>query len=139
MYENKQELWAVESNKWAQLRILSNSPVTTFVNLVTVVSGLFTIWSWIETRDDQKKKEEEPGISEIAEEWNSQLENLNTRLNDVKLSLKQVTCRFDAVYLKTKSLISQECLQYIKPYQVSASATTSTKPNYRNLIVKSRS
>lgn len=131
MYENNQELWTVDTNKWAQLRIWSSSPVTTFVNLATFVFGFFTIWIWIETRDDQKKKEKEPDISELVEEWNSQLENINSQLNDVKQSLKQITCRFDAIYFKTKNL-SSECLQFIRSYQTLTSATASTKSNFRN-------
>lgn len=138
MYENKRELpWVPEGNKLANLRIFSSSPVTTFVNLVSVVSGLFTIWSWIEARDDQKKKEEEPDTSELVEEWNSQLESLSSRLSDVKQSLKQVTCRFDAVFLKSKNLISQECLQFIKPYHSSTNTAASNKlTSNRNLNVK---
>lgn len=139
MYENKQELWAVESSKFAQLRIWSNSPVTTFMNLATLVFGFFTIWIWIETRDDQKKKKEEIDISDLVEEWGWQFENLNLQLNDLKQSLQQVTCGFDAVYIGTKSSISQDCLQFIKPYQASTSTDTSTKSNYQNRIVKALS
>lgn len=126
-YKNQQELWRPEINKLANLRVLSNNPVTTFVNLVTVVSGLFTIWSWIETRDDQKKKDQEPDTSELVEDLDSQITNLSSQLNDVKLTLKQMSCRFDVVYLKDKSLIGQECLRFIKPTS-----------NYQKLIVKSR-
>lgn len=49
---------------------------------------------------------------------NSQLEHLNSRLEDVKLSLKRVTYCLDAVNLRNKPL-SDECLHLIKTQQPS--------------------
>ncbi|KZS21326.1 Uncharacterized protein APZ42_011261 [Daphnia magna] len=115
-----------------KLRFLGDTPSAIFINVLSVVSSIFTIWSFIETRDDIKEVTEMEGFMEtnesekmeLLEKLIQKLDRLHSRvaqeMANVRHSLKQLICRFDAVHAKTKG-IDQDCLQFIRPYsQVSA-------------------
>ncbi len=90
---------------------LGDTPGTVFVNTVAIVAGIFVIWDWIETREERKL----PDNGELLEEWNSHLEGIHSRMEDAKLSLKQLTCRLDTIHSKA---ISPDCQQFIRPYKI---------------------
>ncbi len=111
------------------LRFLGDTPSTIFINTLSVVSSIFTIWGFIETRDDmiemkkmkKMKEEEETNESnqiELLEELNGKLGGLHSgieqEMENLKNSFNQLICRFDAVHAKSKS-ISKECLKFIRP------------------------
>ncbi|KAK4019527.1 hypothetical protein OUZ56_001542 [Daphnia magna] len=115
-----------------KLRFLGDTPSAIFINVLSVVSSIFTIWSFIETRDDIKEVTEMEGFMEtnesekmeLLEKLIQKLDRLHSRvaqeMANVRHSLKQLICRFDAVHAKNKG-IDQDCLQFIRPYsQVSA-------------------
>ncbi len=114
-------------------RFLGDTPVTIFINSLTIVAGILQIYSFIETRDDQKRSKTEVDPSELAEEWNSQLADLNYRLENIKYTLKQVNCRLDAVHATHKS-ISPQCLKFILPVIRQTSYGLNGK-NYNNVTV----
>jgi hypothetical protein len=101
------------------------TPRTIFLNTLSVVSSIFTIWGFIETRDEikeMKKLQEqeetnESNQAELLKELNHKLEGVNSGITDemknVKKNLNQLICRFDAVHAKTKG-INQECLKFIR-------------------------
>ena len=117
---SNQEMISTKSDKKRLLflGILGSTPISAFINLVSLVSGFFTIYGWIETRDDQKeqKEAEKPETGGMVEEWNAHLEDLNLKMDDTKRSLKEVICRLDTVHANRKS-INQDCLQFIQPVQ----------------------
>lgn len=111
------------------LRFLGDTPTTIFINVLSIVSNIMTVWGFIETREDaiekkkmKKLKEEEETSeydqTEVLEELNRKLEGIHSGITEemehMKRSFKQLTCRFDAVHAKSKS-ISQECLKFIRP------------------------
>jgi len=108
------------------LRFLGDTPTTIFINILSIVSNIMTVWGFIETRDDaieKKKMKEEEETSEydqteLLEELNRKLEGLTSGISEemenMRSSFKQLNCRFDAVHAKSKT-ISQECLKFIRP------------------------
>lgn len=93
-------------------RFLGETPGSILINILSILSGIFTIWGWVEGRKIKYEKGKENETDELLEEWNSQLENLNSRMEDFRSSMKQLVCRFDFVHSKTKT-VSRECSQFI--------------------------
>ena len=92
-------------------------------SFISFTANVFSIWSWIETRDDQKDKKEPSSSEIVVEELGEQIQDLNSLMeHKLKEAVQQVTCRLDAIYLKGNT-IRPECLQFIKPNRIeSASA-----------------
>ncbi len=111
-----------EEDRLLFLGILGSTPIAAFVNLITIVSGIFTIYSFIETRNDKKEKEESDS-KEISVEWKPHLEDLSSRMEKNRKSIKEVICRLDAVHAKNKN-ISPDCLPFIRPVNQAHLATT---------------
>ena len=137
------------------LRFLGDTPSAIFINTLSVVSSIFTIWGFIETRDDmiemkKMKEEEEANASdqtEQLEELNQKLEGIRSGITDeienLTHSFKQLICRFDAVHAKRHS-VSQECLKFIrslnKPTLSNADPSEAKHPHYKsNYIEKTNS
>lgn len=91
---------------------------------LSIVSALFTIWIFAETRDKKNEKH----VDEFLEDLSLQLENLNFRMEDVKNSLLQLTCLFNVVQTRNKGT-SRECLQIFQERKQVA-APISVKPSY---------
>lgn len=94
------------------------------MRLLSIVSALFTIWIFAETRDKKNEKH----VDEFLEDLSLQLENLNFRMEDVKNSLLQLTCLFNVVQTRNKGT-SRECLQIFQERKQVA-APISAKPSY---------
>ncbi|KAI9564149.1 hypothetical protein GHT06_007887 [Daphnia sinensis] len=120
-----------------KLRFLGDTPSAIFINVLSVVSSIFTIWSFIETRDvikaaktmEDLEETSESEKTELLEELIQKLDVLHSgvaqEMASVRHSLKQLICRFDAVHAKSKG-INQDCWQFIRPHN-QASAKLSAK------------
>ncbi len=84
-----------------------------FVDALSVVSGMFSIWLWAENRG--KKNELNKG--ELRDEWSSELEGLDSRLENFLYCIKLLTCRLDSVYTGKKSLIGRDCKHILQQYR----------------------
>ncbi|XP_057371111.1 uncharacterized protein LOC130692057 [Daphnia carinata] len=106
------------------LRFLGEKSGQLMMRTLSIVSALFTIWIFAETRNKKNEKH----VDEFLEDLNLQLENLNFRMEDVKNSLLQLTCRFDVVHARNKGT-SRECLQFPQERKQVA-APILAKPSY---------
>ncbi|XP_057371110.1 uncharacterized protein LOC130692056 [Daphnia carinata] len=80
-----------------------------------VISAIFTIWIFMETRDRQYEKQ---NTDELLEEFNLQLENLNFRVEEIKKSLLHLSCLYDGVQVQSESkAVIRNCLQFIQRYR----------------------
>ena len=85
-------------------RFLGNGPVATFsTKALSVVAGILTIW--IFAQQVRHKKLEK--YSAEDEEWNSQLQEINYKLEQLTTML---TCYLEVVHAKGRN-IRQECIQ----------------------------
>lgn len=76
------------------------------VDTLSVVSGMFSIWLWAENRG----KLHELNKGELRDEWSSELESLNSRLENFVYCVKLLICRLDSVHTDGKnSLIGRDC------------------------------
>lgn len=105
---------------------MGDTPGAIFVNVISIVSGILTIWGWIETRE---KFSDQPDTDQLIEEWTYLLNDLSFQTKDIKLSIKQLNCRLDFIHSKSKT-ISRECLQFIQHHQPNTGAIT--KPPKKN-------
>jgi hypothetical protein len=89
--------------------------------LLSIVANVLTIWGFGQQQDTNRqaaidKETEETQTTKLVGKWNSTLDDLNTRMDDIKRSLRELNCRLDAPQaIKTKGVVSQECLQYVQP------------------------
>lgn len=67
-----------------------------FLNRLKFVADSLAIWSFIETRDDEKY--EEPELGELLVEWNPQLDDIIAEIQLIARDFKQVTCRVNVLY-----------------------------------------
>lgn len=110
-------------------RFLGNTPSAAFVNVISILGAFFAIWSWAERRDDKKKsKDYELDINDLVDEWHGYQNYLKFTIEDMKDIQKQLVCRLDAIYSKSK-IISTDCLPYIKPHQPPSAVNKVSSPS----------
>lgn len=114
---NKEEELKSKISKGSEDRLLyGETPVSKiFLNTIVVISGILTIWNFAAAR--QSDAIQKFLVTELVGEWNSELESLHSRIDQVHRSLQQVNCHLELVYPRTKS-ISQECLQFSNPNRI---------------------
>ncbi len=78
-----------------------------------------------------KKERKLPDNGELLEEWNSHLESIDSRMENAKLSLKQLTCRLDTIHSK---VISPDCQQFIQPIKIPSTNTYAKISSVENAI-----
>lgn len=105
---------------------LGEKPGEVLMSSLSVVSALFTIWIFAETRNKQNGKIFDGLVEDIV----LQLENLNFRMEEIKNSQLQLICLFNVVQAQTRNKgVSRECLQFSKErQQVAASHFGKTIP-----------
>lgn len=72
-----------------------------------MIWNVMTIWGFVKSRESINNQ---PDI----EEWNTQIENLGSRMDDVKDSIKKLTCQIDVIYATRNRNVSRECLQLMQ-------------------------
>lgn len=121
--------WVTSKHKG---RSLGNNPVVTVLTRsLSIVSAIFTIWIFAETRD--KPANEKQVTSEQFEDLNGYMEYLNVQMEDVQRSLMQLTCLFDTFHAQSKNKpVSRECLQFIQKNRQAGTyyATVLAKPSH---------
>ena len=113
----------------SQVRFLGDTPIAVFINVLTIVTSIFVIWDFIESREDNKL----PDNGELLDEWDSHLGGINSQLEDAKLTLKQLTCRLETIQSSNKA-VSPECRQLINQYKTTG---TGTANSYVPVAIKS--
>lgn len=115
--ENKEENFKSRISKDNEDRLLlGETPVSKiFLNTIVVISGILTIWNFAAAR--QSDALQKFLVTELVDEWNTELESLHSKIDQVHRSLQQVNCQLEFVYPRTKG-ISQECLQFSNPNRV---------------------
>ena len=104
----------VKKNNEDRLFLGSTPTSKILLNMLSATSGILTIWGFITA---QKNSGFQKILTiELIDEWNSELESLHNRIDDIKLSLHQVACHLDSVNPRAKT-ISQACLQYNQPHR----------------------
>lgn len=109
--------------------------------LLSIVANVLTIWGFGQQQDTNRqaaidKETEETQTTKLVGKWNSTLDDLNTRMDDIKRSLRELNCRLEAPQaIKTKGVVSQECLQYVQPL-VSPSTRILLAPKQTSLLKK---
>ena len=99
-------------------------PIAVFINVLTIVTSIFVIWDFIESREDKKL----PDNGELLDEWDSHLGGINSQLEDAKLTLKQLTCRLETIQSSNKA-VSPECRQFINQYKTTSTSSANSDAN----------
>lgn len=109
--------------------------------LLSIVANVLTIWGFGQQQDSNKQKEiddekQETETAKLVGKWNSTLDGLNTRMEDIKRSLRELNCRLDEPQaLKNKGVVSQECLQFVQPL-IPSSTRVLLAPRQTGLLKK---
>ncbi len=95
--------------------ISTNSLSIIVNNGLSLISNLMTVWGFMETREKkQRDSDVVPTTHELLEEWKSNMTNLTSKMDEMKVSLKELTCRLDAIHATKDRSISRECLKFIQ-------------------------
>lgn len=122
--EKKQELKIVSANFLASL--ISNGYVSFFINFISVVSGILTVYGFIETRD-KPEDEEDDDPSELFEELGTYIEDLGKEVRLVKDAILELTCRHELAHSK-RAMISKDCFKYLQNLENTKTTTTTRRP-----------
>lgn len=104
--------------------------ISSLMNMFSMTSNFLTVWGFLETRE---KFNQQPDANEVIEEWNEQIEELGSRMDDVKDSLKVLTCRIEYIYPYKNRNASEECEELWEKERNGTTNGTNTDP-----IVKTR-
>ena len=109
--------------------------------LLSIVANVLTIWGFGQQQDSNKQKEiddqkQQNQTAELVGKWNSTLDGLNSRMDDIKRSLRELNCRLEEPQaIKTKGVVSRDCLQFVRPL-VSPSTKIIMTPKQTSLLKK---
>lgn len=70
-------------------------PIKRFLDRAKLIADSMAVWTFIETRDDEKY--EEPEEAELLEEWTAQLDDIIAEIRVIDHEFEQVTCRVNVV------------------------------------------
>jgi hypothetical protein len=109
--------------------------------LLSIVANVLTIWGFGQQQDSNRQKEiddqnQETETAKLVGKWNSTLDGLNTRMEDIKRSLRELNCRLEEPQaIKNRGVVSQECLPFVQPL-VSPSTRVLLTPRQTGLLKK---
>ena len=109
--------------------------------LLSIVANVLTIWGFGQQQDSNRQKEiddqnQETETAKLVGKWNSTLDGLNTRMEDLKRSLWELNCRLEEPQaIKNRGVVSQECLPFVQPL-VSPSTRVLLTPRQTGLLKK---
>ena len=116
--ENGEELTTVlkedsADNEARFLLQLYKNPVAQYlVDRLAIVSNFFSIWLWAEHR----KRYHDLNKGELLDAWSSELEDLDSQIENFVHSVKLVNCQLDYEHASKKSL-SVECKKMLKQHK----------------------
>lgn len=103
----------------------SNPFVAFFINFVSVVSGILTIYGFIETRE-KPEDEDDTDPAELFEELGTYIEELKSDISFIKQAVLELTCRHEAAHNR-RNPVSKDCAEYLLNLPEMSQISTTTK------------